>query len=59
MRHGGQDRDALANRAILSANAPAQNPERWSGKTRNRQPAGPVRLNPERKTSAPEISDAA
>jgi len=36
-----------------------QNPERWSGKTRNWQPAGPVWLNPETKISAPEIRDAA
>jgi transposase InsO family protein len=58
-RHGGQERDALANRAILYANARAQKPERWSGKTRNWQPAGPVWLNPERETGAPEIRDAA
>jgi hypothetical protein len=48
MCHGGNDRDPLANRAILYANARAQKPERWSGKTRNWQPAGPVWLNPER-----------
>jgi transposase InsO family protein len=59
MRHGGKDRDTLANRAILYANARAQKPERWSGKMRNWQPAGPVWLNPERETGAPEIRDAA
>ena len=59
MRHGGQERAALQNRAILYANARAQNPERWSGKTRNWQPAGPVWLNPEREAGAPEIRDAA
>ena len=59
MRHAGLDRDALANRAVLYANARAQKPERWSGKTRNWQPAGPVWLNPDRDTSAPEIRDAA
>ncbi len=58
MRHGGNDRDALANRAILYANARAQKPERWSGKARNWQPAGAVWLNPERETGAPEIRDA-
>ena len=58
-RHAGQDRDALANRAVLYANARAQNPERWSGKTRNWQPAGPVWLNPEHDTSTSKISDAA
>jgi len=59
MRHAGQDSDALASRAQLYANARAQKPERWSGKTRNWQPAGPVWLNPERDNSAPEIRDAA
>ena len=58
-RHAGHDRATLANRAILYANARAQNPERWSGKTRNWQPAGPVWLNPENEISAPEIRDAA
>ena len=59
MRHVGLDRDALASRALLYANARAQTPERWSGKTRNWLPAGPVWLNPERDTSASEIRDAA
>ncbi len=58
-RHAGHDRATLANRASLYADARAQNPERWSGKTRNWQPAGPVWLNPENETSAPEIRDAA
>ena len=59
MRHVGQEHDTLANCTILYATARAQKPERWSGKTRNWQPAGPVWLNPERDTSAPEIRDAA
>ena len=58
-RHVGQDHDARANRAMLYANARAQKPERWSGKTRNWQAAGPVWLNPEREISASEIRDAA
>ena len=58
-RHAGQDSATLANRAILYANACEQKPERWSGKTRNWQPAGPVWLNPENEISAPEIRDAA
>ena len=58
-RHAGHDLAALAIRASLYANARAQNPQRWSGKTRNWQPAGPVWLNPEREISAPEIRDAA
>ena len=57
--HTGHDRAMLANRAGLYASARTKKPERWSGKTRNWQPAGPVRLNPERETSAPEIRDAA
>jgi putative transposase len=59
MRHGGQECDVLSKRAILYAKARAQKPERWSGKTRNWQPVGAVWLNPERKTGAPEIRDAA
>ena len=59
MRHGRKERDTLANRAILYANARTQKPERWSGKTRNWQPAGAVWLNPEREIGAPEIRDAA
>ena len=58
-RHAGHDRATLASRASLYANAKARNPERWSGKTRNWQPAGPVWLNPENEISAPEIRDAA
>ncbi len=58
-RHAGHDFATLASRASLYATACAQNPQRWSGKTRNWQPAGPVWLNPETETSAPEIRDAA
>ncbi|MGF6862247.1 putative transposase, partial [Rhodobacteraceae bacterium MBR-64] len=58
-RHTGRDHATLASRAILYAKARAQNPERWSGKTRNWQPAGPVWLNPETETSAPQTRDAA
>ena len=58
-RHYGRDHATLANRASLYAKVRAQNPERWSGKTRNWQPAGPVWLNPENEISAPEIRDAA
>jgi transposase InsO family protein len=58
-RHDGRDHATLASRAILYAKTRAQNPKRWSGKTRNWQPAGPVWLNPETELSAPEIRDAA
>ncbi|MGO4917736.1 hypothetical protein [Pseudogemmobacter sp. W21_MBD1_M6] len=52
-------RAILANRASLYANARSQTPERWSGKTRNWQPAGPVWLNLETEISVPEIRVAA
>ncbi len=58
-RHAGHDRTTLASRAVLYENARAQNPERWSGNTRNWQPAGPVWLNPETEIGATEIRDAA
>lgn len=58
-RHAGHDRATLANRASLYANERAKNPKRWSGKTRNWQPTGPVWLNPETEINAPEIRDAA
>ena len=58
-RHDGRDHATLASRAILYAKTRAQNPERWSGKTRNWQPTGPVWLNPENEISASEIRDAA
>ncbi len=58
-RHDGRDHATLASRAILYAKTRAQNPKRWSGKTRNWQPARPVWLNPENEISAPEIRDAA
>ena len=56
-RQKWQEGDGVA--LTLYANAKAQNPERWSGKTRNWQPAGPVWLNPETDMSVPEIRDAA
>lgn len=58
-RHDGRDHATLASRAMLYAKTRAQKPERWSGKTRNWQPAGPVWLNPENEISAPEIRAAA
>jgi transposase InsO family protein len=58
-RHEGRDHQTLASRTSLHANTRAQNPGRWSGKTRNWQPAGPVWLNPETEIGAPEIRDAA
>jgi len=58
-RHDGRDRATLENRVRLQANARAQNPQSWSGKTRNWQPTVPVWYNPETEISAPEIRDPA
>ena len=57
-RHAGQDHATLAERDNLYATARAQNPQRWSGKTRNWKPTGPVWLNPENQISASESRDA-
>jgi hypothetical protein len=45
-RHRGEDRDLLARRHLLYKAAKAQHPERWSGPTRNWEPAIKVLLNP-------------
>jgi putative transposase len=45
-RHRGEDSDRLARRHTLYQAARAKNPERWSGSTRNWQPASTVFLNP-------------
>lgn len=47
-RHRGEDQTVLAKRHALYEEAREQNPARWSGKTRNWTPVGPVDLNPER-----------
>jgi putative transposase len=47
-RHAGEDQAILAARQALYASARDLNPARWSGKTRNWTPVGPVTLNPER-----------
>ena len=47
-RHAGEDPAILAARQALYASARDLNPARWSGKTRNWTPVGPVTLNPER-----------
>ena len=47
-RHAGEDHAILAARHELYLRAQIQNPARWSGKTRNWNPVGPVTLNPER-----------
>ena len=47
-RHAGEDHTILAARHELYVRARQANPARWSGKTRNWSPIGPVTLNPER-----------
>ena len=47
-RHAGEDQAILAARHALYTQARDKNPARWSGRTRNWSPVGPVTLNPER-----------
>lgn len=51
-RHRGEDGRVLKKRDEVYQMAKAQRPERWSGRTRNWQPAGEVMLNPEREKQA-------
>ena len=52
-RHAGHDRATLTSRANLYTTARAQNPQRWSGKTRNWQPAGPRLVEPRKRNQRP------
>ena len=52
-RHSGQDIAVLAQRKRVYEKAKADQPQRWSGETRNCQPVGPVWLNPDRETDLP------
>jgi len=47
-RHAGHDQSILAARHALYLSARECHPARWSGRTRNWTPVGPVTLNPER-----------
>lgn len=47
-RHTGQDVDILAKRHQVYQQAKANNPQRWSGDTRNWKPVTEVQLNPEK-----------
>lgn len=47
-RHAGEDQTILAARHALYLKAQQRHPARWSGRTRNWSPVGPVTLNPER-----------
>ncbi len=56
-RHQGRDVEVLARRHDLYRAAQAARPERWSGKTRNWTPIGPVMLNPEKEEVTPLRQD--
>jgi hypothetical protein len=56
-RHEGRDQEILAARHTLYTQARALNPARWSGKTRNWSPTGPVTLNPERDSVIRDYSE--
>jgi hypothetical protein len=58
-RHAGQDREILAARDALYWQARQANPKRWSGKTRDWSPIGPVTLNPERECVVAAVDAAA
>lgn len=49
-RHTGEETGILEARGRVYEIARRRNPSRWSGKTRNCQPAGSVRLNPPKAT---------
>ena len=55
-RHRGEDKALLAERHQLYEVARAKHPERWSGKTRNWTPIGPVALNP---VNLPDLKESA
>ena len=51
-RHCGEDHVILAKRRALYKQHKRQNPNRWSGNTRNREPEGDVELNPVKRKDA-------
>ena len=51
-RHRGEDRDLLERREAVYEAARRQNPQRWSGKTRNWNPVEEVWLNPPKEHQA-------
>jgi putative transposase len=51
-RHRGEDRDLLKQRKAVYETARQQNPERWSGETRNWNPVEEVWLNPPKEHQA-------
>jgi putative transposase len=55
-RHRGEDPALLQERVKTYEAAKARNPNRWSGKTRNWDPVGPVSLNPGRLPAKEKIN---
>ena len=49
-RHSGAEQEILVQRHQLYLTARERHPQRWSGKTRNWEPVGPVSLNPQNVT---------
>ena len=50
-RRTGKDVEILAHRKAVLESAKSKNPKRWSGSTRNCDPVGPVKLNPDKLTA--------
>lgn len=55
-RHYGREDQILANRRKIYEEARRRHPERWSRQIRNWQPVRTVRLNPEKKDDAKQMS---
>jgi putative transposase len=51
-RHSGKERPLLTNRHAVYTQARSRKPRRWTGKTRNWSPVGPLYLNPSGRRSA-------
>ena len=58
-RHFGRETEILAKRKRVYEKARSRHPERWTGKTRNWEPAGEVWLNPGDRSQAAEQKKAA
>lgn len=54
-RHAGKDAEILRKRDEVYENAKKNNPERWSGSTRNWQPVRIVYLNPDKPSSKKSV----
>jgi len=58
-RHFGRETEILARRRQVYEMARRQNPERWSGATRNWEPVGQVKLNPKKENNQQQQRHAA